>query len=49
MDNYIVEDAETDTIQTQEGLAGAYQSQESENASEQSGSSNLVMIMNLIN
>ena len=35
--NYIVEDAETDTIQTQEGLVGAYQSQDSENASEQSG------------
>ena len=28
--NYIVEDAETDTIQSQEGLLGAYQSQESE-------------------
>ena len=36
--NYIIEDAETDTIQTQEGLAGAYQSQESANTSEQSGS-----------
>ena len=33
--NYIVEDAETDTIQTQEGLGGAYQSQESANTSEQ--------------
>ena len=35
--NYIVEDVETDTIQSQEGLLGAYQSQESENVSEQSG------------
>ena len=48
-DNYIIEDTETDTIQTQEGLAGAYQYQESANTSEQSGSSYLVMIMNLIN
>ena len=38
-DNYIIEDTETDTIQTQEGLAGAYQYQESANTSEQSGSS----------
>ena len=49
MDNYIIEDAETDTIQTQEGLAGAYQNQESANTSEQSRTSNLGMIMNLIN
>ena len=38
--NYIVEDAETDTTQTQEGLFGAYQSQDSENTSEQVGASN---------
>ena len=38
IDNYIIEDTETDTIQTQEGLAGAYQYQESANTSEQSGS-----------
>ena len=37
-ENYIIEDTETDTIQTQEGLAGAYQYQESANTSEQSGS-----------
>ena len=38
-DNYIIEDTETDTIQTQEGLAGAYQYQESANTSEQSRTS----------
>ena len=36
-ENYIVEDIETDNIQTQEGLLGAYQYQESANTSEQSG------------